>query len=396
MGRTFEMWKKLVLAGVIVITLHLTANFIVNVSKYDKKLHKREESFILKSLIKNSDGSFDVLFNLKVMNLDKNIPKLRMLDERNIKKVTQPNVAYTPNPPPAIPDTYRGNDICERYQPKLIVYIHSAPSNIVRRTNLRNTWVNNTLFSDNFARMVFVFGRPQNNNIQDDIDAENKEYGDIIQGDFKDHYKNLTFKGLFALKWVRDSCKSAEFILKSDDDAFVNIFEVRKILEKHKQEQVKNFIGCALWESNSMPILRDPKKCMKWCVKDYEFPGENFFPKYCAGLAFMMSSNVVKLMLENAPKTPFFWIDDVYVTGLLPKGIQDLKYINLQKSFSLNANEAIKKYKSKQEKNVHIFVHLKSASLLKSFYKYSYLRLNDNERQKVNFDAKKFANISAD
>lgn len=51
-------------------------------------------------------------------------------------------------------------------------------------------------------------------------------YGDIVQEDFVDSYRNLTHKAIMALRWVSQNCQNAKLILKADDDIFINIFKL--------------------------------------------------------------------------------------------------------------------------------------------------------------------------
>ncbi|NXW68576.1 B3GT4 galactosyltransferase, partial [Hirundo rustica] len=53
--------------------------------------------------------------------------------------------------------------------------------------------------------------------------AESRRHGDILQGDFADSYANLTLKTLLLLRWARSCCAGAPFLLKADDDVFVNV-----------------------------------------------------------------------------------------------------------------------------------------------------------------------------
>jgi uncharacterized protein YdhG (YjbR/CyaY superfamily) len=58
---------------------------------------------------------------------------------------------------------------------------------------------------------------------QETIVTEHAEHGDILQQDFVDSYANLTIKTVFMLKWLTSNeCSTAKFIMKLDDDAFVN------------------------------------------------------------------------------------------------------------------------------------------------------------------------------
>ena len=84
-----------------------------------------------------------------------------------------------------------------------------------------------------------------------------------------------------------------------------------------------------------MPILRDPRTCMKWCVKRSELRDRTRFPQYCAGIGYTLSSALLGLLYNASTTTPFFWIDDVYVTGLLAKKLPaSVKYVDTGRHFT--------------------------------------------------------------
>ncbi|NXR77274.1 B3GT4 galactosyltransferase, partial [Pycnonotus jocosus] len=58
---------------------------------------------------------------------------------------------------------------------------------------------------------------------QREVVAESRQHGDILQGHFGDSYANLTVKTLLLLRWARACCEAAPFLLKADDDVFVNV-----------------------------------------------------------------------------------------------------------------------------------------------------------------------------
>ena len=56
---------------------------------------------------------------------------------------------------------------------------------------------------------------------------ENVKHGDIIiQGDFIDTYHNLSYKASMGNFWVSEFCEQAGFVVKTDDDWFVDLYEV--------------------------------------------------------------------------------------------------------------------------------------------------------------------------
>ena len=70
--------------------------------------------------------------------------------------------------------------------------------------------------------MAFVFGNATLEN-QEILEYESSLYGDIIQGTFKDTYNNLTLKTVSMLDWVLRYCSDVPFVLKTDDDMYINV-----------------------------------------------------------------------------------------------------------------------------------------------------------------------------
>jgi len=51
-----------------------------------------------------------------------------------------------------------------------------------------------------------------------------------LQADLEDSYRNLTLKAIGALWWISRYCNRTRFVLKTDDDAFVNMRALLKHL----------------------------------------------------------------------------------------------------------------------------------------------------------------------
>ena len=71
-----------------------------------------------------------------------------------------------------------------------------------------------------------ILGKGSNEDLQKNITKESKKYGDIIQGDFIDVYHNISYKAVMGNLWVSEFCEQAEFVVKTDDDQFVDLYEV--------------------------------------------------------------------------------------------------------------------------------------------------------------------------
>ena len=74
-------------------------------------------------------------------------------------------------------------------------------------------------------------GRLNHYKLQASLYRENYHHRDIIQGNFIDSYRNLTYKHAMGLKWVKYFCNGADYVLKTDDDNYINIFGVIRFLK---------------------------------------------------------------------------------------------------------------------------------------------------------------------
>jgi Galactosyltransferase len=201
----------------------------------------------------------------------------------------------------------------------LFVYIHSAPENYMKRLLLRQTWVRPTLYNLPVRFAFFVGIRSNDPAVNQAVQLESDHFHDVIQAEFEDSYKNLSMKSLSAIHWISMHCNSTRFVLKTDDDAYVNM----RALLRHLSDidhpsgtaggpQPRHMILCRIWKT--MEVLRNDTK---WGVSRDEFPAD-FYPAYCSGIAWVMTLDMIVAMDRIASKVKLFWIDDVYITGLLP------------------------------------------------------------------------------
>jgi hypothetical protein len=88
-------------------------------------------------------------------------------------------------------------------QPRLIFHVRLLFIMKAKRKAIRETWGHFALVND--VRMMFFVGQTGEKERQY-IRDENFTYGDITQGNFDDHYDNLTLKTVSMLQWVKDYC----------------------------------------------------------------------------------------------------------------------------------------------------------------------------------------------
>ena len=203
-----------------------------------------------------------------------------------------------------------------------LIVVNSATNNFQRRLAIRTTFGQANLFGRLTTRCVFLLGRSPDEQVSRGTTAEADQYNDIVQGDFHDSYHNLTLKGVMGLRWINESCSSPKLIVKIDDDVFLNVFRVVSFWINRFQPSSKT-IGCDLLKKGTSRIFRDVDQ--KWAVDQQLFKGFDTFPfPHCKGYFVAMTGDLVEPMLKVAKITPFFWIDDVYLYGLLPLTLKDV------------------------------------------------------------------------
>ncbi|XP_053699368.1 lactosylceramide 1,3-N-acetyl-beta-D-glucosaminyltransferase-like isoform X2 [Sabethes cyaneus] len=113
----------------------------------------------------------------------------------------------------------------------LLILITSAPTHREQRLSIRQSWGHYGIRRD--ISIGFILGRTQDQRIEDQLSAENYMYSDLIRGNFVDSYKNLTLKTISLLEWTSANCPNATYLLKTDDDMFINVPKLLQFIETH-------------------------------------------------------------------------------------------------------------------------------------------------------------------
>ena len=135
------------------------------------------------------------------------------------KIVSLHNYQYVINEPSAC----RGRSVY------LLVFVTSRPDNFLQRDAIRQTWGTSGHVTQLHTRIFFILGQlppseaANTTAVDQSIRAESELHHDVIQNDFLDTYRNLTLKSVAILKWIQSFCQNAKFLLKTDDDMYINI-----------------------------------------------------------------------------------------------------------------------------------------------------------------------------
>jgi len=201
----------------------------------------------------------------------------------------------------------------------MLILVHSSPTNLDRREAIRVTWGDavlkrtwpntnqQTVSMIGRVSLAFVIGLHNNETVNHAIWQEHARHNDIVQGDFIDHYHNMTLKSLLDLKVAETHCSGVQYLLKSDDDMIVNLPYLLDILVDKPLR--RSFMGPYNHRSRVYRVG-------VWNLTPEEFPF-SFFPPYESGSAYVITGDLIHELFVTAEFVPHIFVDDVYVTGIL-------------------------------------------------------------------------------
>ena len=104
------------------------------------------------------------------------------------------------------------------------------------------------------AKLIFLLGTTSTPDpeLEQRIAEETALHGDLVREDFLDTYQNLTLKTLAGVKWAGQFCGQAEFVMKTDDDMYVNVGEVMEYLLREQAGKPK--AGITLWNYDKSTV----------------------------------------------------------------------------------------------------------------------------------------------
>ena len=187
----------------------------------------------------------------------------------------------------------------------VLVLINSAAGSEAhyhKRMAIRNTW--GKPVGRNQWKITFFLGRTGKPLIDENRLMEAKKYGDIIIGDFPDTYRNITQKLMMAFKWASE--QNYEYLLKTDDDVYINVPLLINWINEQSEPGRPLYAG-VLYRAD---VIRDPshRHFVSW--NDLR---QKRYPWYPKGALYILSSGVVRDMVEITNRVKMITVDDAYV-----------------------------------------------------------------------------------
>ncbi|XP_026582176.1 beta-1,3-galactosyltransferase 4-like, partial [Pseudonaja textilis] len=212
---------------------------------------------------------------------------------------------------------------CAQTAPWLLVLVASAPGHVAQRAGVQRSWGGARVAGGHSVHTVFTVGLPGDVAQQAALEREAAEHGDLLQARFADTYTNLTLKTLAMLGWATTHCPTARFLLKTDDDVFLNLPALARHLEQLASPPAA-YLGYVCSHGTS---IRNP---YSWhYVPTWLYP-QPAFPPYCSGTAYVLSAPAAAAVLGAACLLPLVPVEDVYVAlcahhaGIAPRHLNHM------------------------------------------------------------------------
>ncbi|KAK5643272.1 hypothetical protein RI129_007117 [Pyrocoelia pectoralis] len=180
-------------------------------------------------------------------------------------------------------------------------------------------------------RRIFLLGLAPTDKYtkQAAIVDEERRFGDLLQGNFIEAYRNLTYKHLMGIQWAAANCQRVKYVIKMDDDIVVNFYKLVDLLHTLRLPR-KLLAGYIL---SGMAPVREPAN--KWYIRldEYKYPS---YPTFLSGWFYITNPITVQSLVKESSKVPYFWVDDVYITGLLAQKCR-VQHYNIGNYFTVHS-----------------------------------------------------------
>lgn len=211
-----------------------------------------------------------------------------------------------------------------------VIIVTSYFGNVETRSAMRRAFPHKKLAEFRIKRVFLLGLAPKDKyTTQNAVVDESRKFNDLVQGNFLESYRNLTYKHVMGHKWVAERCENAKYVIKMDDDIVVDLYKLRGVLLDFKWSNENVMAGYVL---KNMKPIREPHN--KWFVRSEEY-GAAIYPVFLSGWLYITTPRISQSIFQLSHRVPYFWIDDVYITGILAAKLKT-KHVNLNRLFTVH------------------------------------------------------------
>ncbi|XP_044761115.1 beta-1,3-galactosyltransferase 1-like [Coccinella septempunctata] len=205
--------------------------------------------------------------------------------------------------------------LCPEEGSNILVFIavFSSPHNEDGRNVIRNTWGCCSKRKD--IALGFLIGAFHNRTVERVLKREQHFFQDIIQTKCIDSYDNLTYKTLAMLEWVSRFCMKSKFVLKTDDDMFINVGKLLDLIKTIPSE-ANAMYGKVI---DGMPRFKYESSKHYLPSTQYD---QDILPTYLSGPAYLIPTHLSQLLLNKSLDHTSFKLEDVFISGIIATSLR--------------------------------------------------------------------------
>ena len=217
------------------------------------------------------------------------------------------------------------------FKGEILILVTSHIKHRHRRESIRASWGNQTRFVNysrkyNNARykVYFITGFLETNFHEAKI--ESSIYHDLLITDRTENYWDFSRRLMLGFLWTLEHCEF-DYLLKADDDVFVNVPNLFKLLYtdpfvlEHKDR---------LYVGKIYPRNAPQRENSKWIVSKEEW-ALDYYPPFATGMGIILSRLILEKMRPHFDWKNPFRLDDVYIGMLVNRANIDRIGIRVDK-----------------------------------------------------------------
>ena len=108
----------------------------------------------------------------------------------------------------------------------------------------------------------------------------------------------------------------------------------------------------------------------KWKVSKEEYP-DNVYPPYCPGLGLVMTGDIIPKLYNESLYEPYFWVDDVYFTGLLARTV-NVTFVPLSATVHFGSSHMIRDQTNFVNEYQWMFYHIHERPISRMMWEKAY------------------------
>ncbi len=219
------------------------------------------------------------------------------------------NVVKTKTPSNSIIDFMQDGDVEDPRLGSDIIYsviilVHSGVNELDRREAIRETWLSESMVTMDDITLAYWFligGRDLDQLQLLNLRKEQEKCGDLlILTNVDNSYQELPQRTLYSMTYIAQHYKYT-YLLKTDDDVYINL---PIVLGEMKKLRPTERLYWGRFSCHNPPMVNGQWKEENWHWCDVYYP-------YAYGGMYVLTSDVVSLVADNAPFLQLYSCEDV-------------------------------------------------------------------------------------